>query len=34
MKNWVHISFIYKDEWIIFAQKAFDFVDNEAKNKK
>jgi hypothetical protein len=34
MTNWVHISFVYKDEWIIFAQKAFDFVEYETKNEK
>jgi hypothetical protein len=34
MTNWVHIPFAYKKEWIIFAQKAFDFVENETKYKK
>jgi hypothetical protein len=31
MTNWVHIPYAFRNEWIIFAKKAFDFVTNETK---
>ncbi|MGL5889032.1 MAG: hypothetical protein ACRC3B_04070, partial [Bacteroidia bacterium] len=33
MKNWVHIPFTFKEEWSTFAQKAFNFTEQETKKK-
>jgi len=33
MKNWVHIPFDYHDLWTTYAEKAFNYVRHETKEK-